>query len=58
MIAKNSRNSIISKGQTIFKGYIIEKRLGMTIIDQNDIEQLYLRNRYRFGRIHIKKERF
>ena len=37
MTAKNSRNSIISKGQTIFKGYIIEKRLETIIIDQNDL---------------------
>ena len=58
MTAKNYRNSIISKGQTIFKGYIIEKRFETIIIDQNDLEQLYLRNRYGFGRIHIKKERF
>lgn len=35
--AKSSRNSIISKGQTIFKAYIIEKHSGTIIIDQNGL---------------------
>ena len=56
---KKSQNFIISKGQTIFKAFYIEVHLEMSIIIENDLQQIYSRyhnclKRYPFNNVRFQ----